>query len=355
MHGAAAVRVGVGDNAGLDVVRELLFNGRSQSDGTQVCLHVCQVPSRCGGHRQVRAGTVLGPPPAPAEAGGDDEQKGDDSQEYRSRGHLRRKFARGRLLGRGGSMHGGDGGRGGESSRGGDGERGHRLRELGGHDLCVQGSCLGITSTVLACYLGAAVGNVGGNGRCGLCHQVEGVGRVGASVRGVTRGERGDEVVDLAGNPRKGGRGTRNVVRDVVRGDLQGGFVSPRHGTGEHLVEHDANGVQVGARVSFGGQSDLGCDVGNRSQHVARGEHRHFRGRASQAEVGDLRGAVGWHKNVLGFDVTVDDAHAVSRAQSLEDVGRVAQCPRNRERALGIQECAQVGPIDELHDEETLA
>ena len=140
-----------------------------------------------------------------------------------------------------------------------------------------------------------------------------------------------------------------------MRGDLQGGFVSPRHSTGEHLVEHDANGVQVGARVSFGGQSDLGRDVGNRSQHVARGEHRPFRDRASQAEVGDLRGAIGGNKNVLGFDVAVDDAHAVGCAQSFEDVGRVAQCLRNRERALGIQEFAQIGPIDELHDEETLA
>ena len=122
-------------------------------------------------------------------------------------------------------MHGGDGGRGGESSRGGDGGRGghgHRLRELGGHDLRVQGGCLGTASAVLACYLGAAVGDVKGDGRCGPRHQVEGIGRVGASVRGVARGERGDEVVDLAGDPRKGGRGARNVLRDVVRGDLQG-------------------------------------------------------------------------------------------------------------------------------------
>ena len=51
----------------------------------------------------------------------------------------------------------------------------------------------------------------------------------------------------------------------------------------------------------------------------------------------------------------MNDTHAVGCAQSFEDVGRVAQCLRNRERALGIQECAQVGPIDELHDEEALA
>ena len=119
-------------------------------------------------------------------------------------------------------MHGGDGGRGGESSRGGDGGGGHRSREMGGHDLRVQGGCPGTASAVLACYLGAAVGNVGGNGCCSPCHQVEGVGRVGASVRGVACGERGDEVVDLAGNPRKAGRGARNVVRDVVVDDLQG-------------------------------------------------------------------------------------------------------------------------------------
>ena len=140
-----------------------------------------------------------------------------------------------------------------------------------------------------------------------------------------------------------------------MRGDLQGRLAGPRHGAGEHLVEHDAHGVDVGARVGLGGRGDLGRDVRHGPEHVAGRGHRDLGGRSGQAEVGDLGGAVGGNEDVLGFDVAVDDADAVGGTQSLERVGRVAQRLGDREGALRAQELAQVRAVDEFHDEESLA
>ena len=74
MHGLSTLRVGAGNGAAGNVVGELFFDLGGQSEGAQVRLHVGEGTSRCLGHCQVGAGTVFGPPPAPADASDDEEQ-----------------------------------------------------------------------------------------------------------------------------------------------------------------------------------------------------------------------------------------------------------------------------------------
>ncbi len=78
------------------------------------------------------------------------------------------------------------------------------------------------------------------------------------------------------------------------------------------------------------------------------------RGSSRQTKVSHLRRAVGWNENVLGLDVAVNNADAVGGAQCLKNVGCVAQRLWDRESALRAQKLAQIGAVDELHDEETL-
>ena len=138
-------------------------------------------------------------------------------------------------------------------------------------------------------------------------------------------------------------------------GDLQGSLVCPRHGTREHLIEHDAHGIDVGACIRLSRCRDLGGDVGDGAQHVACGRHRYLRGGPGQTKVGDLRGSIGGNEDVFRLDVAVDDTDAVGGAQRLERVGRIAQSLGDRERSLCAQKLTQVGTVDEFHDEEPLA
>ena len=122
-----------------------------------------------------------------------------------------------------------------------------------------------------------------------------------------------------------------------MRRNLQRRLARPGDGAREHFVEHDADRINVRAGIGLSGRRDLRGDVGDRTEHVARRGHRDFGGSSRQTKVSHLRRPVGWNENVLGFDVAVNNADAVSGAQCLKNVGRVAQRLRDRERTLRTQ------------------
>ena len=85
--------------------------------------------------------------------------------------------------------------------------------------------------------------------------------------------------------------------------------VSPREGdlAGEHLVEHDAERVEVGLPGDGLPERLLGGDVVGRAEH-APGDRQAFLGeRAGDAEVGDLGAAFLADQDVLRLDVAVHD------------------------------------------------
>ena len=68
----APVRVGVGDKARLDIVGEFLLDLGGQAECGEFFLHLVEGAPVGGWHRQVGARAVFGPPPASADAGGDE-------------------------------------------------------------------------------------------------------------------------------------------------------------------------------------------------------------------------------------------------------------------------------------------
>ena len=59
----------------------------------------------------------------------------------------------------------------------------------------------------------------------------------------------------------------------MVIGHLHGCFALPRNRAGEHFVEHDAHGINIGSRVADTTCRNFGSHVGNRSEHRAGGGH----------------------------------------------------------------------------------
>ena len=338
----AAGRVGAHHQSGGDRVGELLLDDDPQTRPLEVGADGAQVPPVSGGHRDVRAGAVLGPPPAAADQA-HHQQHGDRADDG---GGPAAVAHHGGGLGFGGGVGdphsrlrrgGQDGGERGRGHHGGLHGRQRRARLLpSGH-------------------VRPARCEVRGEGLGGPARQVEGVDGVYGPVRRVARGKSGDQVIDLPGDPRLGGRRQGHVVAHVVGGDLDGALTGPWNIAREHLVGHDAHGVDVRAGVGAPAPRDLGRDVGHRAQHVARGGLGRLGGGARQAEVRDPHRPLGGHQDVLRFDVAVDHADPVGRVEGLEDVAHVAQGLLDGEGPLRGQERAQVGALDELHDQEALA
>ncbi len=123
---------------------------------------------------------------------------------------------------------------------------------------------------------------------------------------------------------------------------------------GEELVEHGAEGEDVGAGIGLGPTHLLGGHVVRRAHHHARA--RHLRGAdAGQPEVHDLHAAIRKDADVRGLEVTVDHALLVGVGQSLRDllhhvelVPEVVEAPR-RDQFL------EVRPVQQLHGQIELA
>ena len=168
-------------------------------------------------------------------------------------------------------------------------------------------------------------------------------------VVGVLRRRPEDEGVESGTQPRHPFRRRRHRVVDVPVGDLDGHVVGVGLRPGEHLVEHDADGVEVGAGVGTGAGDELGGDVADGADEGLR---RRRRGDgAGEPEIGELDLAVGAEQDVVGFEVAVDDARGVDRLEGGEDrVEDDDRLPRG-ERSAVLELPAQRHRGQVLHDE----
>ena len=219
--------------------------------------------------------------------------------------------------------------------------------------------------------LGLAIGRARGGG--GAATRTLGRG-------GVTRVERPREVVRAretrrgvlgeAAQDRRGdvlgqlgvrrARARRVVARD---GDEQVhlGRAAERWPPGRHLVEHDAEREEIGALIELLAARLLGRHVRRRAHARAVLRELHLRLRLTahgrggvlelrEAEIDDLRRALGRDEDVLGLEIAVHDALVVRLRERERDAARDGEEALERQR-LADEVAAQRLALDELHRE----
>jgi hypothetical protein len=144
-----------------------------------------------------------------------------------------------------------------------------------------------------------------------------------------------------------------------------------RDAPGEQLLHHDAQRVEVRARVHVGAEELLRRHVLRRAEHLARLREARVRADLREAEIQDLGDllvlVLAHHEHVVGLEIAVHDAALVRVRQALRDVARehdgarLAQAPLAREHvgeALAVhvlhgdveQALGRLAEVEHAHD-----
>ena len=159
------------------------------------------------------------------------------------------------------------------------------------------------------------------------------------------------ELVDVGRHVGDQCGGQRHVLVNVAEGDLDGGVRGEGLLASEELVEDHPGGEDIGAGGGVSRGDELGRQVGDRAQHIARRRLRHLRDRPGQAEVGHLgHRAVRGQQDVLRLDVAVHQPGPMGGPERSQQLGHQPQGLLDGQRARS-DEVAQCGPLDVLHDE----
>ena len=142
--------------------------------------------------------------------------------------------------------------------------------------------------------------------------------------------------------------GRRRGFADVLEGDAQRRVAAEGGHAGEHLIENQPKGVDVGAAVHRFAFGLFGGHVGGRADERAGGGGAGLH-RARDAEIHHLDVAILIHHHVFRLEVAVDDFLRVGLAQGSADLPGNLNPFADRQGAKALQNGAQAFAFHEFH------
>ena len=145
--------------------------------------------------------------------------------------------------------------------------------------------------------------------------------------------------------------GVGDLLAHVAHGDGDGSVAGEGHLSGDHLVEDDAERIQVGLAGNGLAERLLGGDVVGRPEDASGSGEAFLGERAGDAEVGDLGASFGADENVLRLYVAVDDEVLVGGAERAGDLDGVGDGLGDLQPALAADAVLERLAVDELEDD----
>ena len=148
------------------------------------------------------------------------------------------------------------------------------------------------------------------------------------------------------------GRGDRRGMQ-VLRNDRHGIVTQEGRATGDELVEHRAEGVEVVARVGGPAEGLLRGHVCRRADDHALDGEPGVRSQIREPEVAELHRALGGEPDVRGLQVAMDDATVMGVLEGARDLVGEPQRVRHRKAVTGAvaQQPLQVAARHVLGDD----
>ena len=138
----------------------------------------------------------------------------------------------------------------------------------------------------------------------------------------------------------------------MLVGHRDGGLPRERRSSGQHLVQHHPQAVDVGALVGGVAAGLFGAEVGGGPDHgTVLGQFLRVVPHPRHPEVGHLDRAVRRQQDVSGLDVAVDHPASMGHLQSGGHFGGDLGRPAGQELPLGVEDIPQRTPGDQLHDD----
>ena len=197
-------------------------------------------------------------------------------------------------------------------------------------------------------------GRAGRRAATGLEGGVEGIGHVrrrGPPIVRVERERLAGDRGEIRRDRRPDGRRVGDRAGQPGEGDRCRAVALPRPDPGEHLVQDDAQAVDVRGGGGLLAARLFRAEVVDRAEGHPRQRHLGLGDRAGDPEVDDLDPAVRADQDVARLHVTMDEASGVCGGEGAGDAGPDARDLARRQRAAPPQDRGEVLPVDQFHDD----
>ena len=160
-----------------------------------------------------------------------------------------------------------------------------------------------------------------------------------------------DDLFQTGGNVRVDISGAHGNILHMHHSDRDRVIRVERLSAGEHLIEHDTDGIKVTLGIGHIATGLLRADIMHRTDCLVCGSPALFPGELGDTKVHDLDRAVCQQHDVLGLDIPVNNATAVGVLERTEDLDDKVYGVLPVQHVFAVDVIFQGNAVNVLHDD----